>query len=543
MFTILNKTSVSEETFVIDDYTHEIIPFPAPPGYEGPIVAQSVLDWIPEIDFADRRMQWQLQDSNSSRIVDYIMARGIDPHAPLSGQTASILKQYYQEKSPGTEAGESVSSGKHEVRPVTDELINENVVPVETARSHALVNLWHIVTDRPDRYADRSWRNASMSTKEPAVIEDFEGRRLYYVFDVERDGAPVSDIIVTANKGLYSHRFGLETAHSEYDLANATRVARETAVHDYPGSTVRSVRPVYSLRHNCCDNVTVMIEVEDSATREVYRILVDTYTLRISAGPAIPGNGTDAYPSIFSDVTPGDFADNCERWEKADDKVRNLTGFAERSGISRDQPLTIPEVITLGTYIFQTETTIFPELHDPVNPVPGPRPTLAPATRAWHARSDWFSAFYVDAATSDAEIGQIVSGYVPSGYRLKIYPAYQSSGSYGFCLDIPDTGYNRTFSLIRGVGGVYNFEVENNWDLVQEVKQRDGRIIIPLVVASPIEANILRLSARGVNLTPMKRVFIDYNSLQQPGKAEREKILARLDADERVLFAFKEYPA
>ncbi|MCK9631870.1 MAG: hypothetical protein M0R30_09520 [Methanoregula sp.] len=540
MFTIQNKTSGSEETFVIDDYTHEIIPFPSPPGYKGPVVAQSVLDWIPETDFADRRMQWQVQDSNSSRIVDYALARGIDPRTPLSGQTASILKQYYQEKSPGTEAGESVSSGKREVSPVTDELINGNVVPAGTARDHALVKLWHIVTDRPEGYADRSWRNASMSTKEPAVIEDFEGRRLYYIFGVERDGVPVSDIIVTANKGLYTHRFGLETAHSEYDLVNATRVARETAAHDYPGSIVRSVRPVYSLRDNCCHNVTVMLEIDDPATREVHRILVDTYTLSVSSGTAIPGNETDAYPSIFSEVTPEDFADNCERWENEDKKVKNLTGFAERSGISRERPLTSPEVITLGTYIFQTETTIFPELFDPVYPAPGPRPTLAPSTLAWHERANWFSGFYVDAAMSDADIDKIVCDYVSSGYQLKIYPAYVPSGDYGYCLDIPNADYNGTFSLIKEDGGVYNYNINSNWDFVRDAKQRNGRIIIPLAIASPHEANIMRLSAKGVNLIPMKRVYINY-PVTAEDKAEQEKILVSIDADDRVLFAYKGY--
>jgi hypothetical protein len=541
MFTILNRTSGSGETIVVDDYTHEIIPFPAPPGYESHVVAQSVLDWIPETDYADRRMQWQAQYSNASRIVDYALARGIDPRAPLSEQSAGILKEYDTAESPDTEAGEPASSREREVRPVTDELIRGNMVPAGTARDHALVRLWHIVTDRPDHYADRLWRNARISTKDPLVIEDFEGRELYYVFGVERDGVPVSDIIVTANKGLYTHRFGLETAHSEYDLVNATRVARETAAHDYPNSTVRSVRPVYSLRDNCCHNVTLMLEVDDPATRGVHRILVDTYTLSVSSGTAIPGNVTDAYPSIFSELTPEDFANNCERWENEDQTVKNLTGFAERSGICRERLLTGPEVIKLGTYIFQTETTVFPELFDPVYPAPGPRPTLAPSTLAWHERADWFSEFFVDAAMSDADIDGIVRGYVPSGYRLKIYPAYIPSGDYGYYLDISDTDYNRTLSFLKEDGGVFNYDLNSNWDFVQDAKQRNGRIIIPLAIASPHEATIMRLSAKGVNLIPMKRVYIDYPVTAEPDKAEREKILVNIDADDRVLFAYKGY--
>ena len=86
---------------------------------------------------------------------------------------------------------------------------------------------------RRDPY-DLSYRNATISSREPAIIEDFSGRKLYYVFGVERDGVAVGEIIVGANKGLFSHPWGLETPVGEYDIANAVQKARDTAARDFP---------------------------------------------------------------------------------------------------------------------------------------------------------------------------------------------------------------------------------------------------------------------------------------------------------------------
>ncbi len=78
-------------------------------------------------------------------------------------------------------------------------------------------------------------------------------------------------------------------------------------------------------------------------------------------------------------------------------------------------------------------------------------------------------------------------------------------------------------------------------DFVQVVKRENGIIRIPLGVLSPMEANVLRLAEKGVNLTPMKMVYIQYDTPTQPAKVQREKVLSELNTDDRVLFAFKEY--
>jgi len=544
MIMIRNTSSGADERIIVDAFTHEIVPDHASEDYKGHEYAWSYLDSIPESEYPARIAQWELQESNARRIVAYAMAQGIDVRLPLSEQDAGILRTY----SPTASAGPLSPVAEKtpdipDVRPVTKELIEETVVPSGIAREHALVMLWRIVLDRPDTFASRSWRNASISKREPAIIEDFEGRKLYYVFRVERNGIPVSDIIVDANKGLYSHRWGLETPTGEYDLVNAMQKAREIAARDFPLDAVHSIRPVYSLADNSARNVTVMLDLENPQTRGINRILVDTYTLNSSVETVNTGNGTGSYPSLFSIVTPGDFADNIRQWEKANVPVRNVTAFAQSLGIDRDLPLSRQEIITLGTYLFKSEPQYLREgaLYNPLFPQPEVRPTLDKATQVWHEQADWFSAILVDASLDKTEIEQIIKSHsIPGDYTVKVL----SSGAMGadYYVEVPEADYNRIFSLLKtDRSAEIREQIAPMWEYVQIVKRNKGMIVIPVAISYPEEANAQRLIAAGVPLKPMREVYIKYDYRAMPKKAEREKVLAELNADDRVLFAFKEY--
>ena len=541
--TILNTTSGVHETIVVDAYSHMVVPDHPSDDYPGPEYAWSYLDSIPREEQPARVAQWEAENSNATKVVAYALARGIDPRLPLSGQNISIIREYSREQSPYSATAPDETQKQTDDRPLTGEIIDNNVVPVSTARTEAIAHLWRIVLDRPDSYADRSWRNAGISKNEPLIIEDINGNKLYYVFTAERNGTPISEIIVAANKGLYSHRFGLETTAGDYDLLNATQKARTIAAQRFPRDSIRTVRPVYSLIDNCCHNVTAVLDVENTATLETTRILVDMYTLDASIEKISGTVGTDAYPSLFSVMTKGEYADNIQRWENDDKKDRDFVTYAASQGIPADQTLNDTGIVTLGAYIFTKEPRDPPveNLYNPLYPQPAVRPTLEKETRAWHEQADWFSAVLVDASLTDAEIKQLIGSHrIPGNYTLEIL----SEGAMGtdYYLDMPEAGYNSTFSALKKDGSVWISEqISSMWEYEQIVKQRNGSVIIPLAIAYPHEANARRLIADGLPIKPMKEVYIRYDYKSEPKKTEREMVLAELDADDRILFAFKEY--
>ncbi|PKL70690.1 MAG: hypothetical protein CVV30_04895 [Methanomicrobiales archaeon HGW-Methanomicrobiales-1] len=544
---IRNTSSGVSERIIVDAFTHEIVPDHASEDYKGHEYAWSYLDSIPESEYPARIAQWELQESNASRIVDYAMAQGIDIRLPLSEENASIIRNYYAGESPGESADGSPaqetdgSPEKIDIRPVTDELIRENVVPVETARTRAQSVLWDRQVDRPEIYEDLSYRDATLGSRDPVAIEDFAGHKLSYVFSVERSGRAIGEIIVAANKGLFSHPWGLDSSAGSYDLVNATRVAQETALRDFPGETVLTVRPVYSLADNCCHNVTVMMEVENQETRRINRILVDTYTLNTRSETVTRTGETDAYPSLFSKVTPEDFAENVERWNTENNKDRDFISFAKSQEIPVDRPLTNKEIVALGTYI-ANNTPVYgnpPALFNPLYPGPEVRPTLNKEALVWREQADWFTYIDVDASLSDRDIIQIISSHrIPCQYTVQIWPA---SIARDFYFSVAEADYNRTFLILAGDTSVTIPErVNSRGEYIEIPKRENGMITIPVRIGAPKEANFLHLTKLGVHLKPMKTVSINIDPVMN--KTEQEKILAEFNDDDRVLFARKEYP-
>ncbi len=372
MIVIRNTSSGSDEKIVVDAFSKEIVPDHPSEEYNGRDYAWSYLDSIPENEYAYRISQWDSQDMHAQAVVAYTVAQGIDIRLPLTPENAGWIHAYLSMSSPGPPAPEETAAT---ALPVTDELIRENVVPVETARMQAQSTLWNRQVHRPEIYDYMSYRNATLDRKDPAIIEDFMGRKLYYVFGVGQNGVDIGEIIVVANKGLFSHPWGLETPAGGYQIANATQKARDIALQDFPGSAVLSIRPVYSLADNCCHNVTVMMEVESSPTRAKSRILVDTYTLSSRVEPVTGTGQPDANLSLFSKVTPEDFAGNAERWSEKDKNDRDFIAYAGSEGISEDLPLTDAAIVALGTFVATTLPVY--EHPPPVQPdVPG---TICPS--------------------------------------------------------------------------------------------------------------------------------------------------------------------
>ncbi|MGD0079077.1 MAG: hypothetical protein ABSB80_00335 [Methanoregula sp.] len=539
MIMIQNTSNGTDERVVVDAFTLEIVPDHPSEDYKGSEYAWSYLDSVTQSEWPDRIAQWELQESNASGIVAYAMSQGIEVRLPLSPQNANIIRNYSAAVSPGPSSPEPDSTpAVPDARPITDELIRENEVPVDTARVQAQSTLWDRQVDRPDISDDLSYRNATISSREPATIEDFMGRKLYYVFGVERDGVAVGEIIVVADKGVYSHPWGLETPTGEYDIADAVQKARETAAQDFPGSVVLSTRPVYSLADNCCHNVTVMMDLEDPQTLERNRIHVDTYTLNSRVEPVTGNEDTEAYPSLFSRLTPADFADNARRWEEDDKKDRDLVAYAQSEGIYGHRPLTDTGIVALGAYITRTSPTYeHPPAFNPLYPGPAVLPTLSKETLAWHEQADWFSVIDVDASLSDADISRIIGSHrILYNYTLKVFPASLVRRYY---LRVPEADYNRTFSVLTSDGSAGPEPETVMWDYVTFLKRENGTITIPVGIGVPEEANFLRLKGEGVLLRQMKTAYINFD----PGvkKAEREKILAELNEDDRVLFARREW--
>lgn len=545
MVMIRNTTSGADERIIVDAFTHEIVPDHPSEDYRGHEYAWSYLDSIPQSEYSTRIAQWDLQDSNATRVVEYAMANGIDIRLPLSEQNASIIRNYYAAKSADQPAREDTheknddeSYLKNDGIPITGEMIRENVVTEGTARVQAQSLLLRRQVDRPEIYEDLSYRDATIGSREPVVIEDITGRKLFYLFSVEHRGQHIDWLVTGANKLLGTW---LNMPAGKLDFTNATNKARDIAETKFPGTVIQSVRHVY------CNDATqsglwTILSLYDPSADEKHRIIVDTWNLNTTIEKIPQEEGTLEFPSLFSRVETGESSKWIGIWNKENAKDQDLVTFARSQGIPMDRPLTHAEIVTLGTYISKTAPVYDPRpvLFNPLYPDPVVRPTLDTATRVWHEQSDWFSVIDVDASMSDQDIEQLISSHgIPYNYSLKIWPASVVRHYY---LQVPETEYNKTFAILMSDGSVEIPEqVSPLWEYIRILNRENKTITIPVSIGAPEEANYLRLAGQGIHLNRIKTVYITYEYETRPKKAEQLKILSGLNADERVVFARKEY--
>ncbi len=134
-------------------------------------------------------------------------------------------------------------------------------------------------------------------------------------------------------------------------------------------------------------------------------------------------------------------------------------------------------------------------------------PTLSKETIAWHEQADWFSVLDVDALLSDDEIGGIIRSHaIPYNYTLQIHsPAIVRK----YYLIVPETDYNRTFSVLTSDGSTGPDQETGMWEYVTYVKRENGMVTIPVRVGRPEEATVIRLKGQGIALRPVKTVYIN----------------------------------
>ena len=535
---IRNASSGTTEKIVVDAFTHEIVPDHPSEEYRGHGFARSYLDTIPEHTWPALVAQWEMEDSNATPVVNYVLAQGIDPRLPLSEKNVSIIRAFYG-LPPVVSPTVTPASGERSLTDtITDDDIARTHIPVETARTSAQVSLWRTQLDRPELSSWPSWKNASLNMTSYTVIEDIAGRPVHYLFPVEREGHGAGNIVISANKALGSNFGG--TGRSDYDISNASLTARTVLGRDYPGYRIIYDRPVSSIgvRPGMWDFVLA----EGSRDPRLVRVAVNSQSFEILVENESLSGDPEQFLSVFTRITRKDALDATDLWEKEDTKDREFFAFAQSQGITGSRPLTDKEIIALGSYLFKYDTQYRRqgELFNPLSE-PQARPTLDPETRKWHEQADWYSSILVDALLDKKEIEQIVQDHsLPGTYTLDI----RSSGSVGwnYYLNVSEPDYNRTFALLRDDGSTWIVEpVTPMWEYVQGMKRKNGSILVPVSIGYPREANTRRLIAAGVPLMSLRAVTIRYDYTNMPTKADRERVLSELSADDRVLFALKEY--
>ncbi|MCK9581217.1 MAG: hypothetical protein M0Q92_12340 [Methanoregula sp.] len=534
--TMQNTTTLAQEVIIVDAYTNEIVPDHPSEDYAGHEYAWSYLDSMPESDWEAKAAEWEVQYSDASPVIGYALSQGIVIEDPLTIDHAQLIRDFLSPESAGIPVFETLPV---ETIAVTDTTIRDNTVSAGEARALAQAVFWKRAVDRPDIYGSLTYRNATLGSGDPLVIEDIHGRKLFYLFSVERDGEQIHWIVTRANRLIGEY---LTMPAETGDLDNATRIAEDSVREKYPGEKIRSRQVVYC-NDKAGSGTWVVLTTYDSGSDTTHRIAVDTWSLNATTKTVGPGQEEVGFPSLFSRVDPEDAPRWKEQWEEESASAREFTSYALSHGIRGDRVLTDDDVIVLGSWLADNTPrySLPQELFNPLYLEAGSGTVLDKATLAWHEQADWFSAVSFDASYNDTEIEQIIRSHaIPYPYKLEIH---RPSVVLQYYARIPVPEYNATFEVLKKNGNVMIPEKHMAmWEYVENVKRDNNEILVPVMMLFPVEANVKSLQRQGVDLRTANVAEINYYSPDTVNKTERVAVLSELITDSRVLFAMKEYP-
>ncbi len=116
-------------------------------------------------------------------------------------------------------------------------IIGSNTVSSETALQSATGAIKHF-TGR--NALDENWNGAAIST-EPGIIYDSNGRQLFYLFSVEKNGKRIGEIKAAANKVVGGSVVTIGTGAEPIDLAAVEMHARKMIGQEYRDATIDSI--------------------------------------------------------------------------------------------------------------------------------------------------------------------------------------------------------------------------------------------------------------------------------------------------------------
>ena len=243
----------------------------------------------------------------------------------------------------------------------TNDIIDKNTIPTDTAHKHATVMMAESLVN--GRVND-DWRGAAIKT-EPLVINDINGKALFYQFSVEKDSKPIGLIKISANKilGISLQEIG---DPSTFDPQQITLKAISMATKDYPEFTISSSEIV-------CYNypsIGVMIYLVNSKTREHKTVIYDAYDYSDVAFKKPTKEGESGAWSYLNEIPVSAYNERIDKWLNSDAYVNNVVETASGRGIDSTRPRTIEQDQIIQNAIAAAQTGVFE-----VGEIPGSFPT------------------------------------------------------------------------------------------------------------------------------------------------------------------------
>ena len=217
---------------------------------------------------------------------------------------------------------------------IRGEIIENNYISPDTARTSALNVMQQFVTSKT---LDGNWNNATLNSA-PSVIFDVNGKRLFYLFSVEKNGKKIGEIQAAASKALGGAVVTIGTT-SYLDILDKTVTKSKAATEDQYKNFKIIDQKIVSYNY---PKLGVLTQLSNPVTNETKELLYDASDFHIVSN-------SDTH-SFYSDIPVTEMSARVSKWN-----TENTEGLKKTVSLS-------PNAVTT-TYRL-SGFTLYPQIND-----------------------------------------------------------------------------------------------------------------------------------------------------------------------------------
>jgi hypothetical protein len=181
---------------------------------------------------------------------------------------------------------------------IRGKIIENNYISPDTARTSALNVMQQFVTSKA---LDGNWNNATINS-EPTVIFDVNGKRLFYLYSVEKNGKKIGEIQAAASKALGGSVVTIG-ATPYLDILDKTMTKSKSATEDQYKDFKIIDQKIVSYNY---PKLGVLIRLSNPITHETKELLYDASDFHVVSA-------SDTH-SFYSDIPVTEMSARVSRW-------------------------------------------------------------------------------------------------------------------------------------------------------------------------------------------------------------------------------------
>jgi hypothetical protein len=229
----------------------------------------------------------------------------------------------------------------------SNDVIESNYVAIDTAYTHATFSLVEFASIGAQDEKQK-WFGAIVNPR-PLVINDLNGKKLFYLFSIERNNQKIGEIRIAANKVIGGSLISIGTQNKSIDINSIEKSLQSELKKNNAESISKSQLVCYAY-----PKIGLVNQYSDPTTKISKTIIVDAYDYSVIVNDNPNLNENHDFYSLYGLMDTEKYSSAINLWTQYDDTVQSMLKMNPSLLPSSENPLSEQH---LQLYIQNTQGT------------------------------------------------------------------------------------------------------------------------------------------------------------------------------------------